>query len=1033
MGFPTFSIKRPVMITMVWVGVTILGLISLSRLPVELMPNTSYPVVTINIEYPGVPPTEVESMVTKKVEDAVSTVAKLKSVESSSEDGKSETILQFEPGTDMNFAALEVREKFARVRNKLPEGIRKPILGKYDVADAPIMILACLSETISTEAMRQIADKEMKEALNRVSGVSNVEVSGGRERKILVEMDQSRLQSYNISVEQIVRVLHDNNLNLLAGNLEKGSYKYLVRTIGQFKTVEGLKKIGVMTLEDGAIVTLGDIGKVHDSFLEAAGYARYDAAPTVSLYIHKDRQANTIEVCDGIKTALVKIQQTLPKDIRIVTVLDQSTSINKAIAAVKDSLVQGAILAALVLVLVFRSIRSPMIIGIGIPLAMIATFVPMFFQNITLNTMTLSGLALACGSLIDGSIVVLDNIFKKSDAGMPMREACIVGSEEVSFSIITSNITSVVVFVPIIFVSKEIRLLYSGLALTVIYSQLISMMVSQTLLPMMASRMLKPLKHTPRADRPIGRGQPFGRTLLLTYRHLLSLSVRYRYAFLGIVLVLLGLAVFLYTKLGNEFMGAMEENKFTVNLTLPSGTKLDISNNIVKRLERFLAAVPEVKSLNSLVEQNRSEINVELKPLAQRKRSTKEILDDLRPKLGQFRPAYVYFEEKQQTGSKGIVLDLYGYDYVLLKQLAVSIANKMESLPGFTDIRIRMKEGRPEMRFQVDKAKALQYGLNVQGMAEEINTQMRGVIATHFHTEGEEVETIVRIQEKDRKTLDDINKLTVTTPTGEQIYLSQIGTFSPGLGPSEIWRKNKSRMIQVSSTVAADLGSAVTKVRTALSSLEFPKGYYYRFGGNYEKMVESAQQLTLAVLLTVLLVYMVLAAFFESYYQPLLIMTSVLMSLIGVVLALYLTNKPISVGVFIGLLMLAGMVVSPAIILVDQINLLSSEGLGLKRAILSASQSRLRPIFMTAATAILAMLPTALDQSEGSNLWSPLAITTVGGLLSSTVLTVLFLPSAYLIFEDAKHGLHVAFDWITGLPARLGHRAPAAAQKTLHS
>jgi hydrophobic/amphiphilic exporter-1 (mainly G- bacteria), HAE1 family len=678
-------------------------------------------------------------------------------------------------------------------------------------------------------------------------------------------------------------------------------------------------------------------------------------------------------------------------------------------------------------VITLRSFRSPMIIAIGIPLAVIGTFIPMFFQHITLNTMTLSGLALACGSLIDGSIVVLDNIFKKADQGMPMREACIVGSEEVGFAIVSSYITSIVVFVPIIFVNQEIRILYSGLALTVIYSHIVSMIVSQTLLPVLASQLLKP---KPREDlRWRAEAKPkLSKIFFTAYRGLLGLAVRYRYYLLLVIAAMLGLALYLNTKIGNEFMGSIEENKVSVNLTLPSGTKLDISNNIVKRVEKFLAAVPEIKSMDSLVEQNRSEIHVELQPMSKRKRSTKEILDDLRPKLAQFRPAYVYFEEKQQVGTKGIVLDLFGYDYVLLKQLAVSIANKMESLPGFTDVRIRMKEGRPEMSFQVDKAKALQFGLNVRNLAEEINTQMRGVIATQYHTEGEEVETIVRLQEKDRKTLDDINKLTVTTPKGEQIYLSQIGTFSPGLGPSEIWRKNKTRMIQVSGTVATDLGTAVNKVRGALAGIDFPKGYFYRFGGNYEKMVESSQQLTLAVILTVLLVYMVLAAFFESYYQPLLIMTSVAMAIIGVMLALYLTGKPKSVGVFIGMIMLAGLVVSPAIILVDRINLLAEQGVKQLKSILSASQSRLRPIFMTTATTLLGLLPTALDKSEGSNLWSPLAITTVGGLISSTILTLLFIPSAYLIFEDVKRGLGRSVAWLKG---KLSRPAVIAAERSL--
>ncbi len=1011
MGLPAYFINRPITVLMIFLGIAILGLISLKRLPLELMPNTSYPVVTINISHPGVPPTEVENMVTVKVEEAVATVAHLRSIESSSKDGKSETILEFEPGTDMDFAALEVREKFAKVRNKLPKDIRKPILGKYDVADAPVMILALLSDKITPEEMRRLTDMLIKEPLGRVSGVSNVEVSGGRERKILVELDQSRLQSYGISIEHVVKVLHDNNRNLLAGSYELDQYKYLVRTIGQFKTVAGIRKIGLASTAEGNIIMLGDVASIRDSFLEPAGYARYDTLPTVTLYIHKERQANTIEVCNQIKMALKKLAPRINKYVRVVTVLDQSITIHKAIATVKQALINGAVLAGLVLFIAFRNIRSPFIIAISIPIAIIAAFIPMYFQNITLNTMTLSGLALACGSLVDASIVVLDNIFKKNREGMPIREAAVAGSEEVGFAIVASTITTVVVFLPIIFVNKEIRLIYMGLGLTVIYSLMASLFVAQTLLPVMASRIIKENPQTVKGWRE-KKGISAGRIFTACYRRLLSLAMRYRYIVLGILAVLLGLSFYLSTKIGSEFMGRVEENKVTVNLTLPAGTKLEISNDIVKRVERFLAKVPEVKNMSSLVEQSRSEIRMEFYPASKRRRSTRKIMDELRPQLTQFRPAYVYFEEQQEVGTKMVVVDLFGYDYVILKQLAVSIANRMETLPGLSDVRIRMKEGRPEMRFHVDKAKATQLDLEVKSLAEEINTQMRGVIATYFHTESEEVETIVRLKEKYRKTLNDINKLTVTDPRGEKFYLSQIGTFSPGLGPSEIWRKNKSRMIQVSANVSMDLGSATDSVRNALAVIDFPKGYYYRFGGNYEKMIASSRQLSLAVLLTIVLVYMVLAAFFESYYQPIIIILSVLMAVIGVVLALYFTGKPKSVGVYIGLLMLAGMVVNPGIILVDKINQLTARGAKIFKAILSASQSRLRPILMTLITAILGLLPMALDRSEGSNLWAPLAITVVGGLITSGILTLFFIPCVYIILEDISKS-------IRGLVARV--------------
>ncbi len=1014
MNLPEFSVKRPVSISMLFIGLVLLGFVSLLRLPVELKPNVVYGDISIIIEVRGgMPPQEVEALVTKPIEEAVSTVSHLENVYSTSKAGESRIWLEFEPGVDMDFAALEVREKFAKIRDKLPKEIEKPIIAQYKESDMPIMLLAVTGKNYTPEMLRRTVDEKLKERILRVEGVANVDVYGGRERKILVDIDQTRLQAHNIPIGQVVNAVSTNNLNLLAGDISQKTYKYLIRTMGEFKTLDDIRDIGVGVAPQGAIIKLRDVATVKDSFLEPSSYARTDIEPVVSIYIQKESTANTVKVVKNIEEELRKAKSILGKDIFIKATFNQADSIIEAINAVKNSLFYGAILAVLILLVTLHDLRPTFIIGVTIPISVMCTFILMFFQKISLNVMTLSGLALGIGMLVDNSIVVLDNIDKKKTQIQGVR-AISEGASEMLLAIVASTVTTVVVFLPFVFVNKEIRMLWSPLAMTVTYSLLSSLFVALTLVPMLSSRMIGRFETHRPAKRLFKRS--FQEKIKFRYRKVLNLSIRLRYLFIILAFLAFGGTTFLgLTKIDREFLVAEEEGRFTIFVELEPGAKLDVTDVMVKEIEKFLAKIPEVKTFTSRVEPWSSKIYVKLVPLKQRTRATKEVMDNIRQEAApiekKYKGGFIYFSEIEETGIKEVILDLYGYDYKVLKELAISMATRLGSIPGLEDIRMSRISGRPEWNVKVDKERAYSFGLSVQDIAETLHSQVRGLRATLFHTEAREIETVTRLRKEDRKRLDDLRKLTLFSEDGHPIFLEQIADFLPQLGASEIIRKNKTRVVHITAMVAGmSLEKGVGRVRQTLKDLEFPRDYYYRIGGDFLRNLESQKQLVFVLVLTIILVFMVLAALFETYLQPFIIMFTVPLAAIGVFLALFITHKPISRGVIIGAIMLAGIVVNNAIILVDRINFLRTKENGEKkerfwqimRAAIKAGEDRLRPIFMTTSTTILGLIPMAFDRSESANLWSPLAITVIGGLTVSTILTLFLIPSMYIAFEDLK-------------------------------
>lgn len=1033
MNLPNFSVTKPVTILMFFIGVIIVGSVAFMQLPVELKPNIAYGDISIIISVRGgMPPQEVESLVTKPIEEAVSTVSHLENVYSTSKAGESRIWLEFEPGIDMDFAALEVKEKFSKVRDKLPKEIEKPVIAQYKESDTPIMILAVTSTVHSVESLRRIVDEQIKERILRVNGVANVDIYGGRERKILVEIDQARLKAYHVPIDYVVSSLGANNLNLLLGEIARDKNKYLIRAIGEYKSTKDIEAIGVSVTPQGSIIKLSDVAVVKDSFLEPTSYARTDIEPVVSIYIQKESTANTVKAVEGIKNEIIKIKGIIDKNIYIKATLNQADIINEAIASVKGSLIIGAILSVLILLITLLSFKPTIIIALTIPISVMITFILMYFQRLSLNVMTLSGLALGIGMLVDNSIVVLDNIDKKRSGLLPGNDwrpksdgLVIDGAQEMGLAITASTLTTMIVFLPFVFVNKETRMLWSGLAYTVTYSLLSSLFVALTLVPALSSQMAGAPKNQ------IKKENLFKKTFLskvpFLYKKALFLAIQYRYIVALSAFLILLVSLFYGAKLEKEFLAEAEEGRFTIFAELEPGAKLDVTDKMAKEVEQRLVDIKEIKTFTSRIEPWSSKIYIKLVPLANRTRTTKEIMDEIRVRADavskKYKGGFIYFSELEESGLKELTLDLYGYDYKVLKEVAISIATRIGAIEGFEDIRMSRISGRPEWLVKTDRTRMSLFGFTTQDVAETLHGEVRGLRATLFHTEAREIETVSRLKKEYRQKLDDIRRLLIYTPEGEGVLLEQVATFVPDIGSSEIIRKNKTRVVHITALVSkGSLQKAVEKVRATLNDMEFPKDYFWRVGGDYERSLESEKELwafpfTLkppyvqmpgVLWITILLVFMVLACLFESFDQPFIIMISAPLAIIGIVAALFITHKPISRGVIIGTIMLAGIVVNNAIVLVDRINFMRTRKDGRRdnkywqilKATITSGTDRLRPIWMTTSTTILGLVPMAFDRSESANLWSPLAITCIGGLTSSTILTLFIVPCIYVIFED---------------------------------
>ncbi len=1010
MGLPTFSVKRPVLIWVIFATLILVGGISFLLLPIELYQGSSRGIISIIIRARGgLPPVEVERMITRPVEEAVSTVSHLKTMYSNSREAESRVTLEFEPGVDMKFAGLEVREKFSRVKGILPSEIEKPVIANFEDSDAAVLIFAVTSPTLAPEKIREIVDHDLKPRLDRVNGVASVEVYGGRERKILVELDRDKMFAYNISVERIMDIIGASNIALLAGSQERGAYDFAIRTMGAFTSIDDIGNLGIKATRQGSIIPLKEVATIKDAYMEPEDYSRLNLDQNVSVYVKKNSLANTIKVVNGLKHVINQFTQERKNDVGATIVSDKAKLIKRAINDVWTSLYLAVLFVAGVVYLALRRWVLSLIVLLTIPVSVIATFIFMAGLKLSLNVMTLSGLALSIGIIVDSAIVVIENTVKKREEGLSQLEAVIKGAEEVWLPLFASLMTHLCVFLPIVFIDKQIQLTYQGFAFTVSIALAMSLMVAVMLVPMILS-IIRLDRSSKDSDEEKGKGTIFDRTKV-SYDRWARFSLKYRYILLLGIVILFSFSAWRLAVRHIDLPSQLEENEFAVVVFPLAGAKLEANDEVAKRLEGILREFKEVEMLSTTVQKNDLRLFVRLASRQKRKTSKEMIMNQVREKgselIKQIHDEYslIIDEGVASEESKKLVVNIFGLENDALEKLAHQIAQKISSINGLTNLVMTDLRKRPEYSIVVDKGRSAFYGLTVHDIADSIHALVRGMRPTKFHEveKGEEIETITRLQPIYRQKVEDLQDLYIVSPKeGTQVALKQIAGVYPSRGPQTIDRKDKYRYVFVKGDVLRPLQTVAEEVKTAMKDVPMPKDYFWRFGGRYEDLMKGKSQLGIGVLLSVVLVYMVLACLYQSYVEPLMIMVAIPLAAIGVWSALFFTRKPLSEQVFIAMFILIGTVVNSSIIMVDRVNHLKVKIQDTKECLIQAAKDRLRPVLATAGSTVIGFIPMAIDQGESSQLWSPLAITMIGGILSSTILTLFVIPMIYLVFEDLK-------------------------------
>ncbi len=1031
MGLPGVALKRPVFTAIIFAAILVIGLISLMRLKVELYQGQSQGIVSIVVRARGgLPSQDVEKMITKPIEEAVGTVSKMKNLYSSSREAESRVTMEFEPGTNMNFAALEIREKFARVRPLLPKEIEKPVIANYDDAQAAILVFAVTSESLTPEQIRELVDIKLKPILSRVDGVASVEVYGGRERKILVELDRDKMVAYNISIERVMDVLGQSNINLLAGNVEAGKYEFAIRSMGSFLTVDEIGDLGVKATRQGSIISLKELATVKDSYLEATDQARLNLEQNVTVYVKKASLANTLDVADDLARVLDAFEIEQKDSIKIVIVNDRADAIKRAIDDVKGALLIGLILTMAVIYFFLGKWRLSAIILTVIPCSLMTTFICMAAAGISINIMTLSGLSLAVGILVDTAVVIMENIFSKKEQGASDMHAIHQGSEEVWLPLLASMATTLVVFVPIMFIDKTIQLTYGGFAFTISVALVASFFSALMLIPMLIRQFaIADLVTHGSGGWLVKFSNAFIQWLKNGYHQGVRKVFRRRWMTVGIMVFACALAIWGLMKTPIDWPTSFEENEFAI-ITFPlAGARLESNDEAMAKIEELLSKIPDVTLFSTTVSKDDLRLFVRLKPARKRQFSKEEIMklidEQGNAAIKEIHSDYslIVDEGAGSSESKKLIINIYGQDGDELEKLAKEYANRMSKVEGLTNLVMTDLRKRPEYSLVVDKGKAAMYGLSVKSVADSMHALVRGMRPTKFHelSKGEEIETITRLQAIYRQKLEDLGQIYVETRENVQVPISEIANFYPSTGPQTIDRKDKHRYVFVKGDVKRPIELVAEDVKKVIADVKLPDDYYWRFCGGFEELMQSKGELGLAVVVTAFLVFMVMACLFQSYRFPLLIMASVPMAVIGIWLALrwpllilwpltrigvpeawlawFPQPRPLSTQVFIGIILLAGYVVNAAILMVDHYQHLDP-AMPEEERWTQAGLNRLRPIVMTTASTVLGFLPMAMSFGQASDLWAPLAITVIGGLLSSTLLTLYVLPAFVLCTDD---------------------------------
>ena len=1015
------AVQRPITTLMVFVALLVLGGYSLRQLPIDLYPEIEPPIISVFTVYPGASASDIETNVTRPLEDNLSMITDLKDISSVSRDDVSTILMEFEFETNLDEATNEIRDVIDRITRMLPEDIEQPTIFKFSSAMIPVMVMAATADE-SYPALAKIIDEDVVNPLSRIEGVGTVNIAGEPVREVQVNVDPEKLESFNMTVEQIGGALASENVNRPAGNIKMGQMDYPLRFVGEFEESRFMRDMVVGTF-NGAPVYLRDVAEVQDTLREQTVDERLNQQQSLRLIVQRQSGANTVQIANEINERLPEIQANLPPDVELLTIIDLSEFITDAVDNLVSILYFAAIFVTIVVLFFIGRWRATFIIILTIPVSLVAAFIYLNLSGNTLNLISLSSLTIAMGMVVDDAIVVLENITKHTERGSYPREASIYGTNEVGLAVVASTLTVLAVFLPMTMISGLMGLFFRQLGFIVAITVSVSTLAALTLTPMLSSRLL-----APGGGRSAGFGPAVTKFIVRVlegldngYERLLTLAVRRKVVVIVVSVLVFAGSFLLMPFIGSTFMPESDQNRLDADIELAIGLRLEETTKTARAIEQILDRdYPEVDlySVGAGTDpmgglfgggggSHTIDLTMRLVPRGERDRDVWQIAEALRQDLNQFPEIVEYSVSADGGGGMGmgdpIEVEIFGDDFDTTNKVADELARRMEGIEGVRDVAVSRGPERPELRIIPDQGKMSAFGLNANAVSQAIRNSVEGMTATLYREDGDEYDVVVRHKEAFRNSIDHVENISVRTPMGNLVRVREFAEVKEFFAPPNIERKNRIRYLTVSSGLhERSLGDVTSDIQAELNEMELPDGIFVEFGGQIEDQQEAFADLGLLLILSIFLVYVVMAAQFESFRTPFIIMMAVPFAFSGVIIALFLTGTELSVISLIGGVILVGIVVKNSIVLVDFTNLMVARGLSVVQSVITAGKSRLRPVLMTTLTTVLAMIPMVLSSGEGAEIWAPMAIAVIGGLTFSTLVTLVFVPVIYILFGVQK-------------------------------
>jgi HAE1 family hydrophobic/amphiphilic exporter-1 len=1012
------SVKKPVMTSLIFVAIVILGLFSLNKLPIDLLPNIETNTIMVLTTYQGASAADVETNVTRPLESSLNTVSNLKNIKSTSHENRSIITLEFDYGQDIEALTNDVRDKLSMVKSFLPEGVTEPVIFKFSTDMIPVIMLSATANQ-SLPALYKILDDNVANPLARINGVGSVSITGAPQREVQVLVDPLKIEAYHLTIESIAQNIRLENVNTPAGVVDIGSESYSLRVNGEFKDANELKRIVVGT-SGGKTIFLGDVADVNDDLEERVQESYTNGIQGASIVVQKQSGSNTVKIAQAVLKELPNIQKNLPSDVKLNIIMDTSENIKQTIDGLTETVLYALLFVILVVLVFLGRWRATVIIVITIPISLISSFIYLGSTGGSLNIISLSALSLAIGMVVDDAIVVLENVTTHIERGSRPKSAAVHATNEVAVSVIASTLTLLAVFFPLTLITGMAGVMFQQLGWIVTIIMIVSTVSALTLTPMLSSQLLKLNPKRSKAFEAIYK--PIQRALDkldVKYAGFVNWAVRHRWTMVGFASLFFLLSLIPAGFIGTDFIPAQDSGRISATVNLPVGTRMEISKAVAVELnEKWKKKYPEITMINYSVGQASSS-NVwgslqnnasniisfffQMEDLDKRERSMFEISDSIRADLENMpeiqKSTVLAGGGMGMGGQSTLDVEIYGYDFKETDKIANEIKNRISKIPGLVDVKVSRDEYTPEYQIEFDREKLALNGLNIGTASNYLRNRINGLTASLFREDGEEYTIKVIYAQEHRQSIEAIENILIYNNTGQAVRLKDLGKVVERFTPPTIERKNRQRLVTVASTVSGTtIDKAVAGINAEIDNIDIPSNVYLEVGGTFKDQQESFADLFSLLLIIILLVFIVMASQFESLTYPFIIMFSVPFGISGVILALSISGSTLNLMSFVGVIMLIGIVVKNGIVMVDYINLNRERGMGIIHAVVSGGKSRLRPVLMTTLTTVLGMMPLALSTSQGSEMWKSMAITVIGGLSVSTILTLLLIPTLYAIF-----------------------------------